>query len=245
MDKDILFNFFTFDVKKFDPLIFWIMKENFNSSNNLTSKAYFQHITQFNINDIFEINISIFNQKGFIQLFYNKLNKSISSFKWKSLIINNLSSLNELYNIISNNNVIGSKLYREQIDNNTMKFCEAEFLINSWKKVSSLNIKTYKSLGDMFYPYFIIKEMFYDNIGYLIYKIILLACKEGILKDGDKIMSNSNSLNSIGINLIVKNKNISRANEVKKNNLLHDITNKVECKVGDIIIYYFNYHNSN
>ena len=46
----------------------------------------------------------------------------------------------------------------------------------------------------------------------------------------------------IGIVLKVKDKKEKLSNEVKKNFLIYDMKNEIECRVGDEIIFYISYY---
>ena len=222
------------------------MKESTSFHQDERNKAYFQNIMQFLVNDSLEINLGIFTERGFLKLsnvkqhYLDKGEFILPCFKWKSLIINSCSDYNLLE--IQFPGMIG----KEVVDFDISRYCEIELIKNIWKKVSrDSNEKTYDSLGKAFEPCFIIKDIFYDNVGYIIYKIVLIACKEGKIGFSriDESISNISNAFNIGISIIVKEPCHSILNEVKKNCLIYDRKNMVQCRVGDILIFYFTKQN--
>jgi hypothetical protein len=63
----------------------------------------------------------------------------------------------------------------------------------------------------------------------LVFKIYLKAYKVGELKNKKEI----------GINIKIKDKNDFVVNEIKKNDLLFENRNVFECRIDDILIFYF------
>lgn len=242
-DKEICQNNIKFDVKKPSPLSFWIMKEQSYFHIDNWNRAYFQSIMQFQINDKFEINVGIFNEKGFLkqtktkQVYLNKGEVVLSTFKWNSLIQKPTSDFNFL------NIPFPSQKGKEIVDFDVTRFCEFELLKNLWKKASrDIQMKTFQSLSKVFEPCFVIKDIFYDNIGYVIYKVVLIACSDGVIGgSGVEYGRNmkKNGLFNLGIIIKVKKFSESISNEAKKNNLIYDFGNIVECRVGDVLVYYF------
>lgn len=80
----------------------------------------------------------------------------------------------------------------------------------------------------LFQPNFEVKEVWFDDIGYLIFKISLIAVKKGQL----------HSFIELGILINILNENDAISNEVKKNCLLFDRKNELQCRIGDNLTFY-------
>lgn len=246
-DSEILGNVMRFDVLTHQPLSFWIMQEHtyFHHDRHL-NKAYFQNITQFLVGDYFELNIPILSEKGIIKMGMTKqkyLQYSeviIPCFKWKTLQL----GIAPQYNLLLKDAGMEGK-GREILDFDTSRFCEVELVKNVWKKMTiDSNPKTFKSLTSVFEPYFVLKEIWWDNIGYLVYKLVLIACIEGNLV-GKSSCQSIGKFDSLGISIHVRSITSPITNEVKKNSLIFDRKNAVECRVGDILIFYFTHDVNN
>lgn len=265
-DKEVLSNTFKFDIKQPKPLCFWILKEYTHFHSDKSNKAYFQHIMQFFVNDNIELNVPVFTEKGVLELTkikqtYLEVNEvTIPTFTWKRLIIEDCPDYNllELSNSSNNNRSKG----KEVLDFDLSRYCELELIRNVWVNLSTrdpLN-KTLKAIERVFDSNFILKDVFCDDVGYIIYKVVLIAAKEGKLnfnsnKSGLVYDSNTNYyvnevseskqslgasvLDNIGITIKIAASSASITNEVKKNCLIYDRKNCVECRVGDIVIFYF------
>lgn len=122
---------------------------------------------QFCINDIAEININLFTDKGIL---------NISEFKWMKLKINKIPPINFLE--FSNDH---NKL-REVLDFDLSRFCEMEIMKNKWTEI--IHLENYenilKKLKILFEPNFIIQKVLWDDVGYHLFKIILIASEIGI-----------------------------------------------------------------
>ena len=119
---------------------------------------------------------------------------------------------------------------------NNIRINEYEYICKHWKKTKTPdeNKKEIQSLKIVkniirkwFEPYFIINDIFYDNIGISIYKFHLTANKCGILIN-----------NNINIKIIIKEPKDFIENEVKKNYLLFERRGVFEVRRGDHIIFY-------
>ena len=93
---------------------------------------------------------------------------------------------------------------------------------------SRLNENIIKKLKSLFEPNFIIQKVLWDDVGYYLFKIFLIASQKGRLK----------SSNEIGIKISIKNIDEPLINEVKKNCLLFDGKNQIQIRIGDILVFY-------
>lgn len=262
-------NSFKFDVKKKQPLSFWILKEYTVFHTDASNKAYFQPIMPFQVDDKIELSIPIFNELGLLEITKIKQNyldmgsQIIPTFTWKTLSIKQYTDY-DIFNVNSDVSNLNKLKAKEVLDFDLTRYCELEFIKNNWIYLESRDPtnKTLKIIDSVFNPYFLVKHVFCDDVGYIIYKIILTANKSGKLllnsnksglvydsntdyflkssnKETEKEEKNATILDNIGISLIVLENNKSITNEVKKNFLIYDRKNCVQCRVGDTIVFYF------
>ncbi len=85
-----------------------------------------------------------------------------------------------------------------------------------------------KQFSDSLLPHLKLDKVFYDLQGFYLLKLIFKCNKEGYLQMDD----------SFKIDLLIKAKNEVLENEVKKNCLIFDHSNKLEVSIGDEIIIY-------
>ena len=92
------------------------------------------------------------------------------------------------------------------------------------------NTTVINTLKELFGNTFDINEIYYEDNGYYLFKIILQAKKEG----------NCGGINNnLGINIKILNKNKHICNEIKKNGLIYDENNNdLTVNIGDIITFY-------
>ena len=76
---------------------------------------------------------------------------------------------------------------------------------------------------------FIIKDIYYDDVGYFFFKIILKAYKVGIC---------SGKEGNLGVKIHILPINTNITNEIKKNGLIYDENNELAINVGDVIAFY-------
>jgi len=192
-------------VEKLYPKNYWVFKENTTYHYDENGKAYYNDIMQFWPGDKALININLISEIGII---------NFDKFTWtepKMVEIKNDNKKNAHLNTINN--------------------CEVEEIIHEWNKLCLLEnceiVK--KNLDELFSNNFIIKEIHYDDVGYLFFKILLKAYKVGTCngKDGNL---------GIKINILPINYHIT--NEIKKNGLIFDENNELTVNVGDIITFY-------
>ena len=118
---------------------------------------------------------------------------------------------------------------KEYYDKN--RNCEIENLKNSWSSINQIENSdiVIQNIKNIFIDNFQVDKIFFDDVGYYIFKIILKAIKTG----------NSNGKdNNIGIliNIFDEGKNVE--NEVKKNGLIFDEKNEININIGDYITFY-------
>jgi hypothetical protein len=120
---------------------------------------------------------------------------------------------------------------REVFDFDLSRFCELEIIKSKWITLKG-NLTDHDLIMNkiclLFEPYFKIEEVWFDDIGYLIFKISLTAIKKGQL----------HSFLELGILIEVLSVNEQISNEVKKNCLLFDRKNELQCRVGDHLTFY-------
>lgn len=122
---------------------------------------------QFCVNDIAEININLFTDKGIIDL---------NDFKWLNLKISKVPQFNFLEFTNDHNK------QREVLDFDLSRFCEMEIMKNKWTDL--IHMENYeniiKKLKNLFEPNFIIQKVLWDDVGYHLFKIFLIASEKGI-----------------------------------------------------------------
>ena len=206
----------------YDCYGFDIIPENNNTKNK--SKKEFKGIylsksmPRFNIDKNDEL-ISVqpilpfkFNDKGIF---------NFEIFSNQNLFINPRSlrlKLN-IIDIYSNNDI------------NELRKNEYESICKYWKIKGGLNekrIETYKAIiKEWFDKLFFVKDIFYADIGLLVFKFNLIANQCGILKNPN-----------LNIKIIIKEKEDYIENEIKKNNLLFERNNTFEIRKGENLIFY-------
>ena len=116
-------------------------------------------------------------------------------------------------------------------DINALRKNEYETICKYWKIKGGLNekrIETYKAIiKEWFDKFFFVKEIFYADIGLLVFKFNLVANQCGILKNPN-----------LNIKIIIKEKEDFIENEIKKNNLLFERNNTFQIRQGENLIFY-------
>lgn len=122
---------------------------------------------QFCLDDYVETNINIFTEKGIVEFF---------RFKWMSLNLKNIPNLNFLE--FSNDH----NKYREVLDFDLSRFCELEIVKNKWNDLNNMinSENIMKKIKSLFEPYLIVKKVLFDDVGYFLFKIYLVAQTKGI-----------------------------------------------------------------
>ena len=198
-------------IEKSYPKNYWVFKENTTYHYDENGKAYYNDIMQFWPGDKALINVNLISEIGII---------NFDKFIWTE------PKMVE----IKNNNKKNTNL-------STINNCEVEEIIHEWNKLCLLEnceiVK--KNLDELFSQNFIIKEIHYDDVGYLFFKILLKAYKVGTCngKDGN-----------LGIKINIQPINYHITNEIKKNGLIFDENNELTVNVGDIITFYISQNKS-
>jgi len=121
---------------------------------------------QFSLNDVAEININLFTDKGIID---------INSFKWLNLNEDKIPQFNFLEFTNDHNKL------REVLDFDLSRFCEMEIMKNKWTDLGhNENYENIiKKIKFLFEPNFIIQKVLWDDVGYHLFKIFLIAAEKG------------------------------------------------------------------
>ena len=127
----------------------------------------------------------------------------------------------------------------KEIDNSTdnqSRICEIEAVVDKWNSVTDVTFLN--SIRTSLNPVFVIKNVYHGEVGYKCYKIVLLASKIGHVNKLEGTF-----IKDLGITIKVFDKDKSVCNEVKKNYLMYDRRNELQCRVGDIVILYITINN--
>ena len=165
---------------------------------------------------------------------YDENNKAyyndIMQFRLGDNALINMSLISEL-GIIDFDNIFWFKAKMETIKEIKTHKCEVENMIYQWNKIDLLDkgeiVK--KNLNDLFSENFIIKDIYYDDVGYFFFKIILKAYKVGIC---------SGKEGNLGVKIHILPINTNITNEIKKNGLIYDENNELAINVGDVVAFY-------
>ena len=165
---------------------------------------------------------------------YDENNKAyyndIMQFRLGDNALINMSLISEL-GIIDFDNIFWFKAKMETIKEIKTHKCEVENMIYQWNKIELLDkgeiVK--KNLNDLFSENFVIKDIYYDDVGYFFFKIILKAYKVGIC---------SGKEGNLGVKIHILPINTNITNEIKKNGLIYDENNELAINVGDVIAFY-------
>ena len=116
-------------------------------------------------------------------------------------------------------------------DINELRINEYENICKYWKIKGGLNekrIEKYKLIiKEWFDKYFLVKDIFYADIGLLVFKYNLVANNVGILKNPN-----------LNIKIVIKEKDQYIENEIKKNNLLLEKNKAIEIRKGENLIFF-------
>ena len=221
-DKEFNLNHNIFDIKN-SNLKFWVIKENTSFYLDELNKAYIMHIMQYKINDFIEFTINIFTKKGLMNIR-----------KLKFLKINIFPTPNfDFFEYNKENN-----FNREIIDYNDNRICEIEFCKGNWNDIKLFEDKNIDDIKfEFFNKLFHIEKILFDDVGYYMFKIYLIAVKTGEIFNDE-----------IQIKLKVVKNNENCSNECKKNNLIFDRKNELQLHLGDVLVFYITknkYNNNN
>ena len=181
------------------------------------------HIMQYKINDFIEFTINIFTKKGLMNIR-----------KLKFLKINIFPTPNfDFFEYNKENN-----FNREIIDYNDNRICEIEFCKGNWNDIKLFEDKNIDDIKfEYFNKLFHIEKILFDDVGYYMFKIYLIAVKTGEIFNDE-----------IQIKLKVVKNNENCSNECKKNNLIFDRKNELQLHLGDVLVFYITknkYNNNN
>ena len=116
-------------------------------------------------------------------------------------------------------------------DINELRINEYENICKYWKIKGGLNekrIEKYKLIiKEWFDKYFLVKDIFYADIGLLVFKYNLVANNVGILENPN-----------LNIKIVIKEKEKYIENEIKKNNLLLEKNKAIEIRKGENLIFF-------
>ena len=227
--------------KRFKIGFYEQVKEKLNNNNNNINnnqiqpkkeKIYTTYMFEV-IDKSFQKNFWIFKENT--SFHYDENNKAyyndIMQFRPGDYALINISLISEL-GIIDFDNITWFKAKMGEIKKeiNSHK-CEVENMVNEWNKIANLDKGeiVQKNLNELFSDNFIIKEIYYDDVGYFFFKIILKAYKVGIC---------SGKEGNLGIKIHVLPINSSITKKKKKNGLVFDENNELAINVGDMIIFY-------
>ena len=206
--KDFLMDYYTYDFfpenSSYFPSIY-MLREFSSFNSDILQKTYIQPILPFKTFDQGLLNLNIFSSEN---LFIDPKNISIK---------------------IINNSLFDKKNFKGL----NPRICEYEEICVHWKNIYYLNNKQdeefINKIKEIFTPYFKIINIIYDEIGFSVFKFIIKAIKNGLIKNKDEI----------GIDLLIKKEDDYIINEIKKNDLLFEKRNVFELRIGDVIVFYF------
>ena len=210
--KNSIFTSYSFEIiPKPIPKKFWVYKEYTSYHYDDFDKAYYNDLLQFWPGDEILISIGLINELGFLDF---------QNFHWLNPKIVPKINKEKISNILCDSYLTNSE--------NT---CEVEGLVHTWIGIEQLdnNINVISTLKQLFGNYFNINEVYYEDIGYYFFKIILQAKKEGICGGIN---------NNLGINIKIYDKDKHICNEIKKNGLIYDENNELSIHINDIITFY-------
>ena len=198
-------------VPKEIPKRFWIYKEYTSFHYDDHDKAYYNDLIQFWPGDQILINIGLISELGLLDF---------DNFHWLNPKI--VPKINK--SAILDTHI---KSYLTNSENT----CEVEGLINGWlgiERLDNYNLVV-KTLYDLFGNFFSINEVFFEDVGYYFFKVILQA----------KNLGECNGVNNnLGIKIIIHPKDKKIFNEIKKNGLIYDENNELNVNIDDIITFY-------
>ena len=204
---------------------------NNNQTKEKKEKIYTTYIFEI-IDKTYPKNFWVFKENTTFH--YDDNNKAyyndIMQFRPGDNALLNISLISEV-GIMDFENVFWFKTKMEDIKEKNSHKCEVEKMINEWNKISLLNKGeiVQRTVNSLFGNNFIIKDIYYDDVGYFFFKIILQAYKIGIC---------SGKQDNLGIKIHILPINSKITNEIKKNGLIFDENNELTINVGDIITFY-------
>lgn len=196
------------------------MKEDTYFNYDELSKAYAMPIIPFNLNDFFHITVNLFSGIGLIHF---------QSFKWENISF----KYNKNYKDKNFNNSSKISHGYQLSDFDLSRFCELELIKTKWlnyTKKTNLPELIHNEIAGYTIPLqklLVIQKIEYDDVGYIIIKIHAIAIKAGML-----------DLTNLGIKLTIKKSTDQIMNEIRKNGLLFEMSNKIEIREGNLLFLY-------
>ena len=206
------FTSYSFEIiPKYIPKKFWIYKEYTSFHYDDHDKAYYNDLLQFWPGDQILLNIGIISELGLLDF---------NNFHWLNP---------KIVPKIKKSKILDAHI--QSYLTNSENTCEVEGLINGWLGIEQLDNynSVIKTLDDLFGKFFSINEIYFEDVGYYFFKVILQA----------KYVGECNGVNNnLGIKIIVHSKDKKIYNEIKKNGLIYDENNELNVNIDDLIIFY-------
>lgn len=122
---------------------------------------------KFCLGDSIETNINILTDKGLIET---------NGFEWFPMKTTKIPNFNFLE--FSNDH----NTNREVLDFDLSRFCELEIMKNKWSDIMHLSNHQAitKKVRSLFEPNFLVQKILYDDVGYYLFKVFLIASKRGM-----------------------------------------------------------------
>ena len=210
--KSSTFNSYSFEIiPKSLPKKFWIYKEYTSYHYDDFEKAYYNDLLQFWPGDEVLISIGLINELGILDF---------KKFHWLNPKIVPKINKDNISNLLTNSYLTNSE-----------DTCEVEGIIHTWIGIEQFefNSSILSTINQLFGNNFEIKEIFYEDIGYYFFKIILEA----------KIVGECDGVNNnLGIKIKIVDKDMHICNEIKKNGLIYDENNELSVNINDTITFY-------
>ena len=172
----------------------------------------------FSEKDNIQLSVSLLSERGLI---------NINSFKWLPPYFSK---------IIEPDN---SSSVPERSDADLSRKCEIEILKNRWSDIVNFENKclSLEKIKEIFNKNFTIENILFDDVGYFLFKITLIASKPGKLFKFNK--GTISYCQEIGLTIQINEENNIVTNEVKKNFLIFDKLNQIQLRMGDKLIFYY------
>jgi len=168
-----------------------------------------------------EINLNILTQQGLLDF---------NSFTWVKYQKNKL----KLTNFID----IKNKVFDQDISDFDMcRICELEIMNKGWQcQEKQENNSILNKVKFLFEPTFLIQKMFWDDVGYDLFKFYLIAACKGIFKHNK--LGTVIHEEALGLKIKVVDYMDPIMNEVKKNGLIYERNDNFQVRIGDIVVFY-------
>lgn len=212
------------------PSTYWFMKEETFFNYDELSKAYCMPLIPLYFNDSFTISVNMISKVGIVNFF---------DFKWGAITYNCYNQGSPLDYVAFDNNTRKRTKHLQLCDYDLSRFCELELIKTKWMDyfqathLPEVIHSSIKKHAHYLKELFSIDRIEYDDVGFIIVKLHTVASIIGKLQiDKD----------TVGMELVIKSKTMPIVNEIKKNGLLFDMSNKIEFRQGDKAIFYFSFN---